>query len=92
MLSLMQIHNVKEHFRSFKAKTLVDVENKTFNCPARVLTTSRPRHRQISWMGKNGSYHHRVIKSLAAWKLVWDAKDTVLFNFSISLSHGLNLI
>lgn len=55
VFSIMQIHNVKEHFKSFKAKTTLDLENKTFNCPARVLTTSRPRNHQISQMDNRES-------------------------------------
>lgn len=62
----IQIHNVKEHFKSFKAKTVLDLKNKTFNCPE----GSRPRNHWISWMDNHESYHHGVNKSLAVWKLV----------------------
>lgn len=53
---------------------------------------SRTRNQQVSLTDNHASYHHRVIKSPAAWKLVWYARDSLLLKSSICLSQGLNLI
>lgn len=84
----IKIDNIKEHFQVLKHKhprprnedifiTCQSLKNLTKGfCP-------RARNQQVSLMDNHESYHYRVIKSTAAWKLAWYARDSVLFKSSV---------
>lgn len=94
----MEKSKKKNKLKSFKAKTPLTWKEDVFIfCKglsnfAKKGFRSRTRNQQVSLTDNHASYHHRVIKSPAAWKLVWYARDSLLLKSSICLSQGLNLI
>lgn len=84
----IKIDNIKEHFQVLKHKHPRPRKEDIFiTCQSfKNLTKgfcSRARNQQVSLMDNHESYHYRVIKSTAAWKLAWYARDSVLFKSSV---------